>query len=140
MNAFLQSRKVRYAVIQLSTAPDPPERIVLAYNDEATLRALIAEPSIVGLGFGCREEAARTEHLPLENAVPPAPANKSESTPVGQDERHTHGSQAAGWLSFLSLRRTASGIVQFAFAAAICIFYSKNIVSATVRSVLAVSI
>jgi integrase len=51
MSALLQFSKVQYAVIQLSSNTDPPDRLILAYTDERTLRALIAGPSIVGLGF-----------------------------------------------------------------------------------------
>src|SRR5689334_12334274 len=54
MNALYQFTKLQYAVIQLSSITDPPEQLVLAYRDERTLRALIAGPSIVGLGFGSR--------------------------------------------------------------------------------------
>lgn len=140
MNALLQSTKERYAVIQLSSASDPPERLILAYTDEGAIRALIAEPSIVGLGFGSREEAVSTENPTLEKAVAPSPTNRLESAPIGQHQPLSSGDRAAEWPSFSSLRRLASGIVQFAFAAAMFIFYSKNIVSATIRSVLAGSL
>ena len=71
MNALLQITKLQYAVIQLSSITDPPERLILAYRDERTLRALIAGPSIVGLGFGSREEAMSIENPALEKAVAP---------------------------------------------------------------------
>ena len=140
MNALLQITKLQYAVIQLSSITDPPERLILAYRDERTLRALIAGPSIVGLGFGSREEAVSSENPALEKAVAPAPANELESARSGQHQPYCRGGRAAAWSSFSSLRRLASGIVQFAFAATICIFYSKNIVSAIIRSVLAGSV
>jgi len=140
MNALLQIPKLQYAVIQLSSITSPPERLILAYTDERTLRALIAGPSIAGLGFGSREEAVSTENPPLEKAVAPAPANELESARPGQHQPDCRGGRAAAWSSFSSLRRLASGIVQFAFAATICIFYSKNIVSATIRMVLAGSL
>ena len=140
MNALLQVTKLQYAVIQLSSITDPPERLVLAYTDERTLRALIAEQSIVGLGFGSREEAVSTENPMLEKAVAPAPANELESARPGQHQPYCRGRRAAAWSSFLSIRRLASGIVQFAFATTICIFYSKNIVSAIIRSMLAGSV
>ena len=82
MNALLQFTKVQYAVIRLSSTTDPPERLILAYPDEETLRALIAEPSIVGLGFGSREEAVSTEDPALEKAVAPAPVNELKTAPV----------------------------------------------------------
>ena len=140
MNALLQLTKLQYAVIQLSSSTDPPDRLILAYADERTLRALIAGPSIVGLGFGSREEAVSTENPMLEKAVAPAPANELESARPGQHQPYCRGGRTAPWPSLSALRRLASGIVQFAFAATICIFYSKNIVSAIIRFVLAGSV
>ena len=140
MNALLQIPKLQYAVIQLSSITDPPERLILAYRDERTLRALIAGPSIVGLGFVSREEAVSSENPALEKAVGPVPANELENAREGQHQPYCRGGRAAAWSSFWSLQGLASGIVQFAFAATICIFYSRNIVSATIRSVLAGSI
>lgn len=140
MNALLRLTKLQYAVIQLSSITDPPERLVLAYTDERTLRALIAGPSIVGLGFGSREEAVSTRNPRLGKALAPASVNEFESARPGQHQPYDRGDRAAAWSSFSSLRRLASGIVQFAFAATICIFYSKNIVSAIIRSVLAGSV
>jgi hypothetical protein len=138
MNALLQSTKVQYAVIQLS-ATGPPERLILAYPDEETLRALIAGPSIVGLGFGCREEAVSTSNAALKMSAAPSPTNRSDSVPIEQHQTHS-GGRAAKWSSLLSLRRVGNGIVQCAFAAAMCIFYSKNIVSSSIRLVLAGSV
>ena len=139
MNALLQITKLQYAVIQLSSITDPPERLVLAYRDERMLRDLLAGPSIVGLGFGSREEAVSTENPSLEKAVAPAPSNELESARSGQHPPYCRGGLAAAWSSFSSLPM-ASGIVQFAFAATISIFYSKNIVCAIIRSVLAGSV
>jgi len=139
MNALLQSTTPQYAVIQLSSATDPPERVILAYSDEGTLRALIAEPSIVGLGFGSREEAVSTEDPTLEKEIAATPANELEGAPAGQQQPHSRGGRPE-WPSFSSLRRLSSGLIQFAFAAILCIFYSKNIVSAIIRSMLAGSV
>jgi hypothetical protein len=57
MKSLLPSSGMRYAVIQIRTASSCPEQLVLAYQDEKSLRELIARPSIVGLGFSSREEA-----------------------------------------------------------------------------------
>jgi hypothetical protein len=140
MNALLQITKLQYAVIQLSSITDPPERLILAYRDERTLRTLIAGPSIVGLGFGSPEEAVSSEDPALEKALGPAPANQLDSAREGQHQPYCGGGRTAAWSRFSSLLKLASGIVQFAFAATIWIFYSKNIVSATIRSVLAGSV
>ena len=137
MNALLQFTKLQYAVIQVSNMMDPPERLILAYTDERTLRALIARPSIVGLGFSSPDEAVNPTS---EKAVAPAPPNELESTRLGKDQPHCRGGRAVAWSSFSSLRRLASGVVQFAFATTIGVFYSKNIVSAIIRAVLAGSL
>jgi hypothetical protein len=140
MNALFQFTKLQYAVIQLSSITDPPEQLILAYRDERTLRTLIAGPSIVGLGFGSREEAVSSENAALEKAVGPAPANELDSAREELHQPYRRRARAAAWSRFSSLLKLASGIVQFAFAATIWIFYSKNIVSATIRSVLAGSV
>jgi len=139
MNALLQSTKVQYAVIQLS-ATDPPERLILAYRDEGTLIALIAEPSIVGLGFDSREEAVSTEDPVSDKAAAPTQAHERKNDPVEPRQVDSGRDRAAEWSRFSSLRRWGRGIVQFAFAVALYIFYSKNILSATVRAVLAGSV
>jgi len=140
MNALLQFTKLQYAVIQLSSITDPPERLILAYKDERALRALIAGPSIVGLGFGSREEAVSTENPTSEKGAAPEPPNELENTRLGQHQPYRRGGRAQAWSSFSWPRRLASAIVQFAFAATICIFYSKNIAFAIIRSVLAGSV
>ena len=140
MDALLQVTKLQYAVIQLSSIADPPERLILAYTDERMLRALIAGPSIVGLGFASREEAVGSDNRALKKAIGRAPAEELDSVREGQHQRYCGGGRAAAWSSFSSLLKLASGIVQFASAATIWIFYSKNIVSASIRSVLAGSV
>jgi hypothetical protein len=140
MNALFQFTELQYAVIQTSSITDPPERLILAYRDERTLRTLIAGPSIVRLGFGSREEAVNSENPALKEAVGPAAANELESARARQHQPYYRRDRPAASSSFSSLLRLASGIVQFAFAATICVLYSNNIVSATIRSVLAGSV
>jgi len=135
MNALLQFTKVQYAVIQLS-ATDPPERLILPYRDEGTLLALIAEPSIVRLGFDSREEALGNEDAALGKAAAPTPAIER----VEPRQLYSGGDRAPERSRFASLRNWGRGIVQFALAAALCIFYSRNILCATARAVLAGSI
>ena len=140
MNASFQFTELQYAVIQISSITDPPERLILAYRDEGTLRTLIAGPSIVRLGFGSREEAVNSKHPAQQEAVGPAPVNELESSRAEQHQPYSRGDRTAASSSFSSLLKLASVIVQFAFAATICILYSKNIVSATIRAVLAGSV
>lgn len=111
MSAVIQLSNVRCAVMRLSTGKSSPERLVLAYPNEETVRGLIADTSLVGLGFHSRDEAACA-----------ASADVAEG------------------MKTLRIRRLAASLVHLATAAVIFTFYSKNIVSATVRAVLAGSL
>jgi hypothetical protein len=139
MSVLLQSSNVRYAVIQLSSTKGSPERLVLAYPNEGTLRSLIAEPGIVGVGFTSRDQAA-VAGAALVKTTAPHPAGVWTGSPVEDTQVHSLREQLAKRMTFLPLRRLATVIVQLGIAVAIFIFYSKNIVSATVRAVLAGSV
>jgi hypothetical protein len=140
MSALLQFSNVRFAVIRLSSAKGSPERLVLAYPNEETLRGLIADASIVGLGFSSRDEAACAAGSAVTNGA--APGQADGTTGSHAEERLAHGlrEQLAHRMKFSQIRRLPTTIVQLGIAAAIFIFYSKNIVSATVRAVLAGSL
>ena len=56
MNERVDSLGERYAVIEAGHK-GRPERLVLAYREEKSLRDLIAAPSIIALGFASREQA-----------------------------------------------------------------------------------
>jgi hypothetical protein len=57
MKSFANCPNSQYAIIRASSAHDSPELLVLAYADEKSLRSLIAEPSILALGFPSRSAA-----------------------------------------------------------------------------------
>ena len=57
MTDVVDSSCALYAVIEARWSEGPPERFVIAYRDEESLRDVIAAPSIVGTGFITREEA-----------------------------------------------------------------------------------
>jgi hypothetical protein len=57
MTQLIHSRRVRYAVIEARRLEGRPERLVIAYPDEDTLRDLLAAPSIIASGFASREAA-----------------------------------------------------------------------------------
>jgi hypothetical protein len=97
-----------YAVIALQSK-SPRERFVIAYSDERSLRSFLAAPSIVGLGYGSRDEA-------IANMERCAPA-------IVGDVRN-----------FTRTRNIIRRILQHSVAAAIVFFYSRNLLSATVRS------
>jgi hypothetical protein len=139
MSALLQSSNVRYAVIRLSSAKGSHERLVLAYPNEETLRGLIADTSIVGLGFSSRDEACAAGAAVTKGATP---CQADEVAGSYAEERLVQRvrDQLAHRMKFSPIRRLATTIVQLGTAAAIFIFYSKNIVSAAVRAALAGSV
>src|SRR5215468_10273505 len=57
MKSFANCPNIQYAIIRASSRHDSPERLVLAYADEKSLRSLIAPPSIIALGFASRSAA-----------------------------------------------------------------------------------
>ncbi len=140
MSALLQFSNVRFAVIRLSSAKGSPERLVLAYPNEETLRGLIADTSIVGLGFSSRDEAACAARAAVTNGASPCQAEGVAGSRAEERLVHDLREQLAHRMKFSPIRGLATTIVQLGVAAAIFIFYSKNILSATVRAVLAGSV
>jgi len=62
MNKLIDFSSVQYAVIEALRTETGPERFVIAYPNEKSLRDVIAAPSIIAFGFSSREEAvANTE-------------------------------------------------------------------------------
>src|SRR6202007_2983028 len=57
VNELVNSTGVQYAVIAGLRTETGPERLVIAYPNEKSLRDLIAAPSIIAAGFSSREEA-----------------------------------------------------------------------------------
>jgi hypothetical protein len=78
MSALLQFSNVRYAVIRLSSAKGSPERLVLAYPNEETLRGFIADTSIVGPGFSSRDEAACAAGAAVTKGATPWQADEEQ--------------------------------------------------------------
>jgi hypothetical protein len=140
MSALLQFSNVRFAVIRLSSAKASPERLVLAYPNEQTLRCLIADTSIVGLGFSSRDEARCAAGAAVPNGATPYKADGVAGSHAEERPVHDLREQLAHRMKFSPIRRLATTIVQLGIAAGIFIFYSKNILSATVRAVLAGSV
>lgn len=140
MSRSLQIFNVRYAVIRLSSAKASTERLVLAYSNEQTLRSLIADTCIVGLDFSSRDEAACASVAAVTKRATPGQADFVAGSHVEERVVHQLREQLADRMKFLPIRRLATTIFQLGIAAAISIFCSKNIVSATVRAFLAGSV
>jgi hypothetical protein len=138
--SILDRFHVRHAVIRQSSAKGSPERLVLAYPNEETLRGLIADTSIVGLGFSSRDEAAFATGAAGTKGATPCQADRVAGSHAEERLVHRLREQLAFRMKFSQIRRLATAIVQLSIAAAMFIFYSKNIVPAAVRAVLAGSV
>jgi hypothetical protein len=132
MGVLVHCSSVCYAVIQASSKKDRPERLVISYHDENCLRDLIAAPSIIGLGYGSREEAIANLEGHMADAAPskqkPRITAMFHATDANDDLVSGHG--------LVKRCRIPQGILQSAVAAVIGLFYSRNIVSAMIRMAL----
>ena len=129
----------QYAVISVSTEPRRTERSVLAYSDEKTLRELLAEPSIVSLGYRSREEAIAN----LNECAPTRPASAANLTPASVemaerslDQSGTTARLFQCGLDFAKHRNFIYSLLGHSFAAATAFFYSKNLLSTVIRAVI----
>jgi hypothetical protein len=57
MNKLIDFSSVHYAIIEALRTETGPERFVIAYRSEKSLRDVIAASSIIAFGFSSREEA-----------------------------------------------------------------------------------
>ena len=122
MSELIDSLNLRYAVIEAHCSEGPPERFAIAYSNEESLRDVIAAPSIIGFGFASREEAlAGLAASAVDGATEYARGVYSARRRVGN------------WLRDAETWKTARQVLQHATAVAVLIFYSSNIVSATLR-------
>jgi hypothetical protein len=133
---------VHYAVIAGLRTETGPERFVIAYPDEKLLRELIAERSIIAVGFSSREAAAgrnfsvRPAAASYESFRETIPAWGKKRLPVFKwaDRRAEIGS---------ALRRAAEFLVtsysDFA-STALVIFSSTNAFSTVIRMALGSSV
>ena len=70
MKELIDFSSVQYAVIEALHTETGPERFVIAYPNELSLRDVIAAPSIIAFGFSSREEAVAS----TATRLPPAAA------------------------------------------------------------------
>jgi hypothetical protein len=133
----------RYAVIEGLHTETGDERIVIAYQNERSLRDLIAAPSILAFGFFSREEAVAASRACVPTAV--AYQRMPEGMGGREIERHQQG------LSWSERRReTGSALRRLerflatscsdVVTSAIVIFSSSNFVSAAIRIALGSSV
>jgi len=143
LNEMVDYSGVHYAVIAGLRTETGPERLVIAYSNEKSLRNLIAARSIIAAGFSSREEAAAGRN----SSVRPAAASYeqlrktiaawSEKCPLlftWADRRADIGSVVRRAARFLV--STCSGIS----TTALVIFSSTNAVSSLIRMALGSSV
>jgi hypothetical protein len=115
-----ESQGERYLVIEVRWCEPFPERFVFALRHEESLRERIAGVSVVGIGFGVCKAAAE-EKL----AVDCEGDHRGGQSPR-QDPRHRVG--------LSETRRIARATLQYAIAASVLVFYSKNVLGAALRA------
>ena len=136
MDKLVDTSAWRYAVINVRSEPDR-ERLVIAYPDEQTLRDLIAAPSIVALGYTSRADA-------LKNIDCCTTTKASLKRLLKTESLHPNMTFLTEWRA--ALRRLAGGfgrsgssrvmrnLLHNGLAAALFFFYSRNVLSSTVRA------
>ena len=140
MKSFANCSDIHYAIIRASGTHGSPELLVLAYTDEKSLHSLIAEASIIALGFASRSAADAAgsllqtvafQRMHAMSAIRKANQRLAIAFHFGRS-RLTHALTL--WKGYSDLYRA----VQFIFATAVLVLYSRNVVSATIRTALGV--
>jgi len=128
----------RYAVISVRFDPDR-ERLVIAYPEEEILRDLIAAPSIVALGYTSRADA-------LKNIDRFVTTTSSWKRLLETAVLHTNMTflaecrvalrRVAGGFRLSGASRVMRNLLHNGLAAALIFFYSRNVLSGTVRALI----
>jgi hypothetical protein len=140
VNELVDIADVRYAVLEVPRTEGGSERFVVAYPNENCLYDVIAAPRIIAYGFSSRESAAGVPETRSLTAT--AQNHAPKVTVVERAQEHQHGwlerrsdTGRALWL----IRRFFVAFYNDAVAAAILMFFSRNIISTAIRTFLAVS-
>jgi hypothetical protein len=126
----------RYAVISVRSEPDR-ERLVIAYPAEETLRDLIAAPSIVARGYASRADALKnidrcvTTKATLKRLLKTASLHPNMTFLT---ECRTALRRLAGGFGRSGSSRVMRNLLHNGLAAALVFFYSRNVLSSTVRA------
>jgi hypothetical protein len=123
VDELVETSTWRYAVICVRSEPDR-ERLVIAYPDEETLRDFIAAPSIVTLGYSSRADA-------LKNIDRSAVLH---TTLTFLTECRVVLRRVAGGFGLSGASRVMRSLLHNGLAAALIFFYSRNVLSSTVRA------
>jgi hypothetical protein len=128
----------RYAVINVRSEPGR-ELLVIAYPDEETLRDLIAAPSIVALGYTSRANALKN----IDRCVTPALSLRRllrrtvlHTNLTFLNECHVALRRFAGSFGLSGTSGIVRNLLHSGLAAALIFFYSRNVLSSTVRALI----
>jgi len=128
MNESLDCLGEQYALIEVGHE-GRPERFVLAYYEEKSLRDLIAAPSIIAVGFASREQAAAN----IEDCLPAVAARAQVPTATIENRRdkcqhrcHPAKRRFGARSALPRLRRWLNRDLQRGVAGPILIFDSRN--------------
>jgi len=143
VNDVVDSSSVQYAVIAGLRTETGSERLVIAYPNEESLRDLIAEPSIIAVGFSSREEAAAGSRGSGPTAI--VYQQMTEAIGGGRTKGYQQGLDWVEWPGEIgSTLRTLARFLVTSYGAAVStvsgIFFSKNAVSAVIRIALGSSV
>ena len=131
---FIPSSVLHYAVISVRGEPSC-ERLVMAYPDEKSLRALIAAPSILGLGYRSRKEAQANIDRCATTACHSWRKLTMALVSSGSRFEFIANHQLPGGAA--SFERTCciiGGLLHRSLALAIAVLYSKNVFAAAIRA------
>jgi len=121
----------QYAVISVRSEP-ARERLVIAYPDEETLRHLIAAASIVTLGYSSRADALKN----IDRCITPTVSLKRLKVAVLDTNATlwTAVRRLAGGFGLSATSKVMRNLLHNGLAAALIFFYSRNVLSSTVRA------
>jgi hypothetical protein len=143
VNELVDSSSVQYAVIAGLRTETGPERLVIAYPNEKSLRDLLAAPSILAIGFSSREDAVEGSRAPRPTAI--SYEQMPEASAGGRTERHLQG---LNWAECREGRSSPLRILaRFLFTSyrevattVIAIYFSRSALSAVIRMALGSSV
>ena len=140
MNELVDSSGVHYAVIAGLRTETGPERLVIAYPNEKSLRDLLATSSILAVGFSSREDAVARSRDPWLAAIS---HKQMPGAIVGvRTEKHLQGAELRGQRS-----STLKTLTRFLFTSyseiattAVALYFSRNALSTLIRVALGRSV
>ena len=139
MNEVVDCSGVQYAVIAGLRSETGPERLVIAYPNQESLRDLIAAPSIIAIGFSSREEAVAGGRVPVPTGT--SHQQMPKFTLGAGTEKYQQGLNWAGHRGEIgsTLRRLARFLLTCysdVGTTVTAIFFSRTVASAVIRMAL----